>query len=63
MIPCEERDRLTRAYLDAAAKISESGSGVMDKTSAKWKEATSQTRAVSMAALEALNRHKRQHGC
>lgn len=61
-MPCEERDRLKRAYLDAAAKVQESGSAVQDKTSTTWKEPTSHTRAVSMAALKALKRHKNEHG-
>ena len=63
VVPCEERDRLNRAYLDAAARIQESGSAVQDVENAKWKEATRKARAVSKAALEALKRHKNEHGC
>jgi hypothetical protein len=63
VVPCEERDRLKREYLDAAAKVQVAGSGVVEMTSTKWKEATSATRAVSKAALEALNRHRKEHGC
>ena len=62
MIQCEERDRLTRAYLDAAGKVQESGRGI-DAKSPEWKMATSQARAVSKAALETLNRHRKEHGC
>ena len=62
MIPCEERDRLKRAYIDAAGKVQESGRGI-DARSPEWKVATRQVRAVSKAALEALNRHRKEHGC
>jgi hypothetical protein len=62
-VQCEERERLNRIYLDAVAKIQESGSAVLDITSAKWKEATSQTRATSKAALAELKRHEEEHGC
>jgi hypothetical protein len=61
--PCEERERLTREYHEAAAKIHEAGSGILDMTSAKWKEATSATRHASKAALKRLINHKKQHGC
>jgi hypothetical protein len=62
-VQCEERKRLNRIYLEAAAKIQESGSRIADMTNAKWKEATSGSRATSKAALEALNRHRKEHGC
>jgi uncharacterized protein YfeS len=62
-VQCEERERLTRAYIEAAAKILESGRGAPDMTSAQWKQATSQARAASKAALEALHRHRKEHGC
>jgi hypothetical protein len=62
VIACEDRDRLKRAYIDAARKVQESGRGI-DAKSAQWKEATRQVRAVSKAALEALNRHRKEHGC
>jgi hypothetical protein len=61
--PCEERDRLTREYHEAALKIQESGSGILDMTSAKWKDATSATRQESQEALQRLNKHEEQHGC
>ena len=60
---CEERDLLTRVYIEAAAKIAQSGSDVPDMTSARWKQATSAARAASKAALDALHRHRREHGC
>ena len=60
---CEEHDRLTRAYIDAAAKILESENGVQDMTSAQWEQATSAARAAAKAALETLHRHRKEHGC
>ena len=60
---CEERERLERAYRDAAAEIAESGSGTLDMTSSQWKEATSKTRLACKATLDALNRHRKEHGC
>ena len=57
------RDRLAREYLDAAAKIFESGSAAPDMTSAQWKQATNEVRAASKAALEAFHRHRKEHGC
>ena len=62
MLPCEERDRLTREYHEAALKIQESGSGIPDMTSAQWKEATSVTRQASKAALQRLIKHRKEHG-
>ena len=38
---CPERERLQQAYMEAAAKIAEAGSQILDMTSAKWKDATS----------------------
>jgi hypothetical protein len=61
--PCEERERLTRAYHDAALKVQEAGSAISDMTSAKWKEATSQARQDSKRALLDLNDHRKAHGC
>lgn len=63
MLPCEERERLTRAYHEASAKIHEAGSGILDMTSPKWKEATSATRQACEEALQRLINHKKQHGC
>jgi signal transduction histidine kinase len=63
VLPCDERDRLAREYHEAALKIQESGRGILDMTSAKWKEATSVTRQASKAALQRLNQHRKEHGC
>ena len=59
---CEERERLTRIYVEAAAKIQESSNGVLDMTSAKWKQATSKARTDSTRALMDLNDHRKKHG-
>jgi len=60
---CEERERLTREYHDAVDRILGSGNQVSDMTSAKWREATARERAASKHALEALNVHRKTHGC
>jgi hypothetical protein len=62
-VPCEERDRLNRIYHEAIAKIHGSGKTVSDMTSAKWREATKDTRAACRAALADLKRHTKEHGC
>jgi len=49
--------------MEAAAKIAEAGSQILDMTSAKWKDATSAARAASKAALTALHLHRKEHGC
>jgi len=62
VIPCAERERLTRVYHDAVAKIANAGTGIPHMTS-KWKEATGAARQASRAALEELKQHKKEHGC
>ena len=63
MLPCDERERLTREYHEAALKIQESGGGIPDMTNPKWKDATSATRQASKEALQRLMKHKKEHGC
>jgi hypothetical protein len=60
---CPERERLQRVYSEAAARIADAGAGILDMTSAKWKQATSGARLASKAALKALNIHRKEHGC
>jgi hypothetical protein len=62
-VPCEERDRLNRAYLEATTKVFGAGKVVPNMTSSKWREATQRARAACKAALADLNRHKKEHGC
>jgi hypothetical protein len=59
----EERERLIRAYYEAALKIQEASGGVLDMTTDKWKDATSSARQASKSALQELNRHRKEHGC
>jgi len=59
-VHCEERDRLTRAYIDAVAKILESDCEAPDMTSMQWKQATSKAREASQAAREALHRYRKE---
>jgi hypothetical protein len=54
---------LEQVYLDAVAKIRGSGETVRDMKSAKWREATKETRGASKAALAELKRHRKEHGC
>lgn len=63
MTHCKRRDQLHLLYLESVRKIELSGSKVTDKGSAEWKDATRQARADSKAALVALNRHRKEHGC
>ena len=63
MLTCEERDRLMHEYHEAARKIQDSGAGISDMTSDKWKDATSATRQASKEALQRLNKHRKEHGC
>jgi hypothetical protein len=60
---CEERDRLNGEYRRAVYNIEPSGRNVLDIKSAKWREATRDERAVAKKALDAVNEHRKQHGC
>ncbi len=63
VVSCEERERLTRLYHEAALKVQDAGTGISDMTSAVWKDATSAARQASKTALQELNRHRKEHGC
>jgi hypothetical protein len=62
-MPCEERDRLNLAYVDAIGRVTESGKNVLDMKSPEWKFATRAARSVAKVALVALNVHRKDHGC
>jgi hypothetical protein len=62
-VPCEEGDRLNRAYLEAVTKVFDAGKMVPNITSSKWREATLKARLACKAALADLNRHRKEHGC
>jgi hypothetical protein len=62
---CEERERLVTSYfaaVDAVNKAAEKA-GSPNPTSQAWKAATNLARAHSKAALVALHRHRKEHGC
>jgi hypothetical protein len=60
---CGERERLTKAYLEATHNVFGAGKVVPNMTSPKWKAATSAARAACKLALENLKRHCKEHGC
>jgi hypothetical protein len=62
-VPCEEQDRLKREYLEATVKVAQAGISIREKASPQWKEATRIARQVSRAALDALQIHRKEHGC
>jgi hypothetical protein len=50
-------------YRIAAHKNEEAARTLVDVKIRSWLEATKDTRKASEDALEALNRHKAEHGC
>ncbi len=62
-MPCEERDRLNLAYVDAIRKVTESAKKVVDMKSPEWESATRSARSAAKDALLALNQHRQEHGC
>jgi hypothetical protein len=62
-VPCEERKRLEKVYLDAIRKNVMAGAHILNSKSEAWREATKTTRAACDVTLEALNQHRAEHGC
>ena len=62
-VPCEEGNRLNRAYLEAVTKVFDAGKVVPNMTSSKWREATLKARLACKAALANLLKHRKEHGC
>jgi hypothetical protein len=62
-VPCEERKRLEKVYLEAVRKNVMAGAHVLNSKSAAWREATKTTRAACDATLADLNGHRGKHGC
>jgi hypothetical protein len=61
---CEERDRLTALFLAAVENIQDiATSAGVTAASPLWKKVTEDSRSASQAALDALNRHRREHEC
>jgi hypothetical protein len=67
-MPCEESRRLTDVYLAAVSHNNEAAS-VMAAVGADgwrhdaWREEMKDIRAACEKALDALDQHKREHGC
>jgi hypothetical protein len=62
-MPCEQRDRLQKIYLDAVMQNDRAGLHFSDIQSEAWQEATKDTREDCEEALADLNRHMGEHGC
>ncbi len=62
-MPCEERARLEKIYLDAVVELSRAGVHIADMKSEAWREATKATREACQDALDDLNTHRQEHGC
>jgi hypothetical protein len=62
-VPCEERDRLMRLYLDAVHRLNEVSQTAADPENEKWREATEQMRVACAAVLADLTAHRKEHGC
>lgn len=66
-MPCEECERLTSIYL-AAVAINNEAAAVMaslygDRWQDTWREEMKEMREACEKALEALDQHRRHHGC
>ncbi len=63
IVLCEERERLTQAYVDAAEANRKASESVEDIKSYQWSKATKQTRLACDSALVALKLHISEHKC
>jgi hypothetical protein len=63
IVRCQERETLTRAYLDATENSRKVSDSVEDIHSPEWQEAIKEARQTCEAALAALKLHIREHGC
>jgi hypothetical protein len=62
-VPCEERERLTQAYLDATENSRKISDSVEDIHGPEWQQAIKGARQACEDALAALKAHIREHGC
>ena len=60
---CEERERLTQAYLDATENILNVSGSFEDIDNAERRKAIDESRQASEKALAALKLHIREHKC
>jgi hypothetical protein len=62
-VPCEQRDRLMRLYLDAVRKLNELRQTVPNPGNEKRREATEEMKDACRAVLADLAAHRKGHGC
>jgi hypothetical protein len=62
-MPCAIREQLVKDYLEFTLRDIEVRNAVAEKKSEEWTRATEETRKQCTDALEALNQHRREHGC
>ena len=60
---CEERERLTQAYLDATEVHRKVCYCIEELRGPEWREVAKEARKACNSALTALKLHIRQHGC
>jgi hypothetical protein len=60
---CEERERLTSAYLDATDNSRNVSDSIEDIRSLEWLLATEEARQACEGALAELKLHIREHKC
>jgi hypothetical protein len=60
---CEERERLTRIYVDAAKNHRRVSDSIKDIESPEWLTATKEARQSCDEALAALKLHIYEHNC
>lgn len=64
---CEECERLTRIYLAAVSRNNEAAAAMANAYSDEWpdawREEMEEIHQACVRALEALDQHRREHGC
>lgn len=63
IMSCEERERLTQIYVDAAENYRRVSDSIKDIQSPEWLAATKETRQSCEEALAALKLHVHEHSC
>lgn len=63
IMPCEEREKLILAYLDASKNRHKVSDSVKEIYSLEWLLETEEKRQTCESALAALKLHIREHNC
>jgi hypothetical protein len=63
IVPCQERERLTRVYRNALRRSTEADRAFTQTNSEAWWEVTRMMQEDCEAALAALDAHQKEHGC